>query len=74
MTKEKNYFSKTHPKAIDIWATELGILIPNPVFEIVDTVDTLFQQCLTQTSSQSLISLIWLGVYLVLQFPQSFPG
>ena len=40
----KKLVSKTHPKAVDIGATELGILIPNPVLEIVDTVDTLYQQ------------------------------
>ena len=35
----KKLISKSHPKAVDIGLVELGILIPDPVLEIVDTVD-----------------------------------
>ena len=40
----KRLISKSHPKAVNIGVSELGILIPNPVLEIADTVDTIFQQ------------------------------
>ena len=40
----KKLISKSHHKAVDIGLVELGILIPDPVLDIVDTVDTLYNQ------------------------------
>ena len=40
----KTLVSKSHPKAVDSGIVELGNLLPNPILEIVDTIDTRYNQ------------------------------